>query len=69
MNTRKCIKKQVSKTGYVFAILTDGTTYEVWKLCKNYDGQCKNGERKTWRYVAKDLDSKAAEKLFYKRIS
>lgn len=42
--------------------------YIVWKLVENYDGMCKDGIRKTWRYVEKNLGYNEAVKLMNKRL-
>lgn len=42
--------------------------YYVFKLCVNYDGKSKNGLRKTWRYVDKDMSYADAVALMNKRL-
>ena len=69
MNARKCIKKQRNSKGNLFAMVTDGYTYEVWTLSENYDGKCAGGIRKTWRYVSKGMNKMDADQLYKRRIS
>lgn len=65
--TRKAISKKANDKGVVFALVTDGNTWEVWKLCENYNGQVRGSIEKQWRYVAKNLDEQTARGLFEKR--
>ena len=67
MTTRQTLKKAASSKGDVFALVSDGMMFEVWKLCKNYDSNVKGGTRQTWRYVEKDMVEAAALKLFERR--
>ena len=64
---RKVIRKKMNSSDDVYALVTDGQTYEVWKLCVNYDGNVKGGVRKTWRYIEKGMSKESAEKLFNRR--
>jgi len=64
---RTTLEKRKSSRGIIFALVSDQITYEVWKLCENYDGHCKGGIRKTWRYVELNMSKEVAEKLFKKR--
>lgn len=65
--TRKTVSKKANAKGVVFALLTDGTTWEVWKLCENYNGQVRGGIEKQWRYIEKGMVEEAARKLFERR--
>ena len=65
--TRKTVAKKSNDKGVMFALVTDGTTWEVWKLGENYSRECKGGMKKTWRYVEKDMTEAAARKLFERR--
>ena len=65
--SRKTISKKANSKGVVFALVTDGNTWEVWKLCENYNGQVRGGIEKQWRYVAKNLSEQTARELFAKR--
>lgn len=65
--TRQTIEKKANAKGAVFALVSDGVTFEVWKLCENYDGQCRGGNRKTWRYLEKGMTEENARKLFKRR--
>ena len=65
---RTCISKQANKAGTQFALLSDGSTFEVWKLCENYSRECNGGLKKTWRYVQKGMDEAAARELFTRRV-
>ncbi len=64
---RKAVAKKASSAGVVFAMVTDGSTWEVWKLCQNYCGQVRGGMQKTWRHVEKNLTETDARKLFERR--
>lgn len=66
---RKTIAKKASSTGTLFALVTDGVTYEVWKLCENYSRHVRGGIGRTWRYVAKGLDKQEGESLFNRRTA
>lgn len=70
MNTtqRKCIAKKVNLVGTIFALVTDGTTWEVWKQCHNYNQQCLGGMRRVWRYVQKGMTEAEARALYERRI-
>lgn len=69
MIQRKTIQKGVDHKGAVFALVTDGTKFEVWKLCENYNGQVKGGIAKTWRYVQKDMAEQEAREMFKRRTA
>ena len=62
--TRKAIAKRTNSKGITYALVTDGTMFEVWKLCENYNGNVRGGISKTWRYVKKDMLEQEARKLF-----
>ena len=66
-STRKTVSKKANAKGVVFALLTDGIAWEVWKLCENYNGQVRGGIEKQWRYVEKGLTEETARKLFERR--
>ena len=55
--------------GTVFALLSDGVTWEVWKLCENYSRECVGGIKKTWRYVKKQMSENEARELFNRRVA
>lgn len=61
--------RQNPKTKVIFAPGQDENgSYRIYKLCENYDGMVKGGMRKTWRWVAKDLDLIAAKTLLEKKV-
>ena len=66
--TRKTISKKANSKGTVFALVSDGVTWEVWKLCENYCGQVRGGITKTWRCVQAAMGEQAARDLFARRI-
>lgn len=68
MANRKTIAKKASNKGIVFALVADGETFEVWKLCENYSRE-RGGIAKTWRYVQKGMDESAARSLFKRRTA
>lgn len=41
--TRKTISRRANSKGTVFALVSDGVNWEVWKLCTNYCGQVRGG--------------------------
>jgi hypothetical protein len=65
--TRNTVSKKANVNGVVFALITDGITWEVWKLCENYNGQVRGGMEKRWRYVEKGMTEDAARKMFERR--
>ena len=65
--TRKTLSRKTNSRGVTYALLSDGATYEVWKLCINYNGKVHDGLSKTWRYVEKGLTEEAGRKLFDRR--
>jgi hypothetical protein len=67
--TRKTISKKANSKGTVFALLSDGVTWEVWKLCENYSRECAGGIKKTWRYVQKQMSENEARELFNRRVA
>lgn len=67
--TRTTIAKQANSKGVCFALVTDGATYEVWKLCENYSRHIKGGIAKTWRYVEKGLTKESGESLFSRKTA
>lgn len=64
---RKTISKKANSKGVMFALVSDGLTWEVWKLCENYSRVCNGGISKTWRYVQKDMNEQDARQLFDRR--
>jgi len=65
MSKRQTLKKAANSKGdFFFALVSDGVTFEVWKLCKNYDSNVKGGTRQTWRYVEKNMSKEKAVKMF-----
>ena len=62
--TRKTVSKKANAKGVVFALVTNGIAWEVWKLCENYNGHVRGGIQKQWRYVEKGLTEETARKLF-----
>ena len=64
---RKTVEKKTSKKGVTFALVTDGATFEVWKLCENYNGKVRGGIEKAWRYIEKGMTEAAARALFARR--
>ena len=66
---RKAIKKGQNSKGKVYAVVTDGITFEVWALCENYDAKVHGGISKSWRYVQKGMSESDAMKVFNKRVS
>lgn len=67
--TRKAIAKKANSKGVVYALVTDGITYEVWTLCENYSRHVKGGIEKTWRYIKKGLTKEDGEALFNRRAA
>lgn len=67
--TRKTISKKINSKGVTFALVSDGVTWEVWKLCENYAGHCKGGIARQWRYVKKNMDKLVAESLFISKVA
>jgi hypothetical protein len=67
--TRKTIKSGENKKGTCFALCQFGSTFEVWKLCSNYDGRMKGGIATTWRYVRRAMDETTARDLFARRLA
>lgn len=67
--SRKAIEKKANKNGVIFALVTDGITFEVWKLCENYSGKVRGGIEKAWRYVEKGMAEDSARALFNRRTA
>jgi hypothetical protein len=63
------IEKKANKKGTVFALVQEGSTFGVWKLCSNYCGQVRGGISKSWRYVQRQLNEADARALFERRIA
>lgn len=66
---RKTIDKQTNKKGTPFALIVDGSTWEVWKLCSNYSGHVRGGISKTWRYLQRQMSEADARALFTRRLA
>lgn len=66
--TRKTISRRANSKGTVFALVSDGVNWEVWKLCTNYCGQVRGGLTKTWRRVQAAMGEQEARDLFARRI-
>ncbi|KGC37670.1 hypothetical protein [Burkholderia pseudomallei] len=69
MPQRNAIERKANAKGVVFALVTDGATWEVWKLCENYNGKVRGGISKTWRYVEKGMTEQAARAMFGRRTA
>lgn len=67
--SRKTISKKANPKGVVFALVSDGTTWEVWKLCENYNSQVRGGIERRWRYVEKGMSESDARALFERRTA
>jgi len=65
----KAIKAATNKRGIKYALIADGETFGVCKLCENYAPHCKGGMSKTWRYVEKGMTLEAATVLFNRRAA
>lgn len=61
------IKTYTNTRGIKYALVSEGETFGVWKLCENYAAHIRGGIAKTWRYVEKGMTKEAAEKLFNRR--
>jgi hypothetical protein len=68
-STRKTLEKRVNSRGDVFALVSDGQTFEVWRLSSNYDGRVRGGIRRSWRYVEKGMPEDKARSLFARRTA
>lgn len=64
----KALKQAINKNGIQYALIQDGDTFAVYKLCENYCRYLKGGIAKVWRYVEKDMTFNSAEILFNRRI-
>ena len=67
--TRKLVTSGENKKGTKFCVVNDNESFEVWKLCENYNGKVRGGIEKKWRYVSKGLDLDGAMNLFNRRLS
>jgi hypothetical protein len=67
--TGKAVSKLANKKGTVFALvaMTDGS-WQVMKLCSNYDGKVRGGIRNTWRLVEKNMKEADARNLYSRRL-
>ena len=63
----QAVKTKVNKNNVKYALVKDGETYSVYKLCENYCRHVKGGIAKSWRYVEKNLSLESAELLFSRR--
>jgi hypothetical protein len=66
-DSMKAIKVTTNKRGIQYALVQDGDTFGVYKLCENYSSHVKGGIAKAWRYVQKGMTFDAATNLFDKR--
>jgi hypothetical protein len=60
----KALKQAINKNGIQYALIQNGNTFAVYKLCENYCRHMKSGINKAWRYVEKDMTFNNAEILF-----
>lgn len=67
--SRKTVSKKANSKGVVFALVSDGATWEVWKLCENYNGRAKGGIERQWRFVVKGMSESDARVLFERRTA
>lgn len=67
MSARKAIERKANSKDVIFALVTDGVTFEVWVLRENYSRECKGGVKKTWRYVEMGMSEENARALFARR--
>ena len=63
----QAVKVTTNKRGIQYALVQDGNTFGVYKLCENYSRNIKGGIAKSWRYVQKGMTLGAATELFNKR--
>lgn len=68
--TRKCIAKLMNKkTKTIYALVNNGDeTFDVLKLCENYNGKVRGGISKTWRTIVSKVDGIAARHVFYNKV-
>jgi len=64
---RKVLMKRINSRGVIYALVSDGNSFEVWKLCENYCGSATDGIAGTWRYVEKGMPEGHARQLFDRR--
>ena len=65
--TRKTIKRATNSFGVTYALVSDGVTWEVWKLCENYSARAPGGIAKQWRFIEKNMTEDHALELFERR--
>lgn len=65
----KATATKTNKRGIRYALVQDGETFGVWKLCENYSRHVRGGIERTWRYVQKDMTEADARKLFERRAA
>lgn len=65
---RTLIESGVNKKGTKFCVINDNGSFEVWKLCENYNGKVRGGIQKQWRYIDKGLSLDDAMALFSRRL-
>lgn len=63
----KAIQNKTNKRGVSYALVQDGETFGVYKLCENYCRHVKSSIAKSWRYVEKGLSYEAAKTIFDRR--
>ena len=63
----KALQIKTNKRGIKYALVIDGNSYGVWKLCENYNGHVRGGIKKTWRQVERNITLEAATALFNRR--
>lgn len=69
--SKQPIQRKANKNGVVFCLCKDlqKNSFEVWKLCENYNGKIHGGLEKTWRYVEINMSQIQAEALFNRRVN
>jgi hypothetical protein len=63
----KALMTRTNAKGVQYALVQDGETFGVYKLCANYSRHIKGGIAKSWRYVEKNLSRESALALFDRR--
>ena len=63
----KAIKTKTNRRGIQYALVQDGNTFSVYKLCVNYNRHIKGGLQQAWRYVQRGMTFEAASQLFDRR--
>lgn len=65
----KAIATKTNKRGTQYALVQDGETFGVYKLCENYSRHVRGGIARAWRYVQKGMTEADARKLFERRAA